>query len=101
MHGGVSHAPQAAYATCQSTRAQLRAASHEVQQQIKIITCTRTKQRCLQLYGTLSKFKQVQDLPAALRCVRQPHRHAPVRARACMTSGQARTCVLGVLPHDC
>jgi hypothetical protein len=69
--------PQAAFVVCQGTRAQLRVASDEVQRQIKIITSTRKKRDCLELYEALRKVQQVQDLPAALRWVAAGHTHAP------------------------
>lgn len=77
---------------CQNTRTQLKMASQEVQRQIKIITSTRKKQHCLALHDLLSKMKQVQDLPAALRCVEHwKLRQAHGTASGCMLRAQRIT----------
>lgn len=58
---------QAANVICHGTRSQLKVAAEEVQRQIKVITCTRKKQACMEVLEVLCKVKRVQDLQHELR----------------------------------
>eukprot|EP00879_Flechtneria_rotunda_P015646 GHRR01016368.1.p1 GENE.GHRR01016368.1~~GHRR01016368.1.p1 ORF type:complete len:341 (+),score=74.85 GHRR01016368.1:238-1260(+) len=62
---------RAAHVICQGSRAQLRMAADEVQRQIKVITCTRKKQACMEVLEAVSKIKRIKDLHMSLRKVHE------------------------------